>query len=349
MGEKIVMVYRHCFRAVVAALLFAVVPAGNDRASAVPSRAIPVRTPPVADAPLFSVNDNYLTYSYLPRGADPGMARKRKSSFTHSAISTCGLRHELRQPPVRQVGPQRSRRSLRQLPCPVERVRRCGRVAGPDPQHIGWNEIFNTHAFAIGPLHGVSFEAGTDATTKDNFQAPGRRDVVAGLQFAFTLPYKGYFNLAPLFYQEWNHNSFLTPAFTAPYPGIPGGSTHYNPTWAVEINDYMDLGFLPPGLQYFAVSGRAGFYGPKGTGAAPGVVAPYYQTKTETRLNRFASDSTPAKRSGDRNIPNWSRCSSPIAIGRASSGTTTTIRRTRFALPPASTTAAARRNRCTRA
>jgi len=44
---------------------------------------------------------------------------------------------------------------------------------------------------------------------------------VAGLQFAFTLPYKGYVNVAPLYYQEWNHNSFLTPAFTAPYPGIP--------------------------------------------------------------------------------------------------------------------------------
>jgi len=43
-----------------------------------------------------------------------------------------------------------------------------------------------------------------------------------------------------------------------------------------------DLGFLPPSLQYFALSGRAGFYGPKGTGA-PGVVAPYYETKTEIK------------------------------------------------------------------
>ena len=35
-------------------------------------------------------------------------------------------------------------------------------------------------------------------------------------------------------------------------------------TWAVEINYYMDLGFLPESINYFAISGRAGWYGPKG-------------------------------------------------------------------------------------
>jgi hypothetical protein len=28
----------------------------------------------------------------------------------------------------------------------------------------------------------------------------------------------------------------------------------------------MDLGFLPENINYFAISGRAGFYGPKGAG-----------------------------------------------------------------------------------
>jgi len=85
-GQKIVMVYRQCFRAVVAALLFAVVPAGIHLASAAEPGAVSARTPPVADAPLFSVNDNYLTYSYLPRGADPGVAGKTEKqlySFSH--------------------------------------------------------------------------------------------------------------------------------------------------------------------------------------------------------------------------------------------------------------------------
>jgi len=47
------------------------------------------------------------------------------------------------------------------------------------------------------------------------------------------------------------------------------------------MNYYMDLGFLPESINYFSVSGRAGFYGPKGTGAAPGLVSPASDTKTE--------------------------------------------------------------------
>ena len=278
------MFYRHCFRAVVAALLFAVFPAENNLASAAEPNAIPVKAPPVADAPLFSVNDNYLTYSYLPKGADPGVLGKTEKqlySFSHFDVWAYGTNFA-------NFQLVKSDHSDPAAPCgnyhaPVSGCAGATELLGQIRSTFDWNEIFNTHAFAMGPLHSVSFEVGVDATTKDNFQAPSRRDVVAGLQFAFTLPYKGYFNVAPLFYQEWNHNSFLTPGFTAPYPGIPDGNTHYNPTWAVEINYYMDLGFLPPSLQYFAVSGRASFYGPKGTGAAPGVVAPYYETRTEIK------------------------------------------------------------------
>ena len=61
----------------------------------------------------------------------------------------------------------------------------------------------------MGPLHNVSFEVGMDGNTENNFLAPAKRDVVAGLQFAFDLPYKGYINVAPLMYYEFsNHNSF---------------------------------------------------------------------------------------------------------------------------------------------
>src|SRR4029077_4466673 len=67
---------------------------------------------------------------------------------------------------------------------------------------FGWNEIFNTKAFAVGPPHNISFEVGMDANTENNFLAPAKRDVVAGLQFAFDLPYKGYINVAPLVYWE---------------------------------------------------------------------------------------------------------------------------------------------------
>jgi hypothetical protein len=264
------------------ALLTIVSPINLARAAE--ANAIPVKAAPITDAPLFFVNDNYLTYSYLPDGADPGVAGKTAKqvySFSHFDAWAYGTN-------FLNLSLVKSDHSDPAAPCgnrlaPVSGCAGATELLGQIRSTFDWNEIFNTHAFTMGPLHSVSFEVGADATTKDNFQAPSRRDVVAGLQFAFTLPYKGYFNVAPLFYQEWNHNSFLTPGYTAPYAGIPDGNTHYNPTWAVEINYYMDLGFLPPNLQYFAISGRAGFYGPKGTGAAPGVVAPYYETKTEIK------------------------------------------------------------------
>jgi hypothetical protein len=146
---------------------------------------------------------------------------------------------------------------------------------------FGWNQIFDTKAFSVGPLRNISFEVGADAETENQFLAPSKRSIVAGLQFAFDLPYKGYFNVAPLVYQEWNHNAFSAPPFSAPYPGVADGNTRFNPTWALELNYYMDLGFLPPNLQYFAVSGRAGFYGAKGTGAPAGALSPINDRKME--------------------------------------------------------------------
>jgi hypothetical protein len=154
----------------------------------------------------------------------------------------------------------------------------------------GWNEIFNTHAFTMGPLHNISFEVGADYETENNFLAPAKRDFVAGLQFAFDLPYKGYINFAPLAYKEINHNAFDQCGLFSG-PNIPGvtclsdGNTDFKTTWALEINYYMDLNFLPENMQYFAISGRAGFYGPKGNENAPlvtgGLGNPGTATKTE--------------------------------------------------------------------
>ena len=96
---------------------------------------------------------------------------------------------------------------------------------------FGFNQIFNTKAFSIGPLHDVSFEVGMDANTENRFFAAAKRDVVAGLQFAFDLPYKGYFNVAPLVYWEfYNHNSFAqcNSGFSGPVAGreLPGRRQH---------------------------------------------------------------------------------------------------------------------------
>ncbi len=64
--------------------------------------------------------------------------------------------------------------------------------------------------------------------------------------FAFDLPYKGFFNVAPLAYKEINRNAF---AACQTLTGAAGcnvdGNVEFNWTWAVEVNYYMDLGFCP--------------------------------------------------------------------------------------------------------
>jgi hypothetical protein len=135
----------------------------------------------------------------------------------------------------------------------------------------------------MGPLHNIAFEIGADAETENTYLAPAKRDFVAGLQFAFDLPYKGFFNVAPLAYKEINHNAFLQcGGFGVPGACSVDGNTNFKTTWAVEINYYMDIGFLPPEMQYFAISGRAGFYGPKGNQNQPlGLASGGTATKTE--------------------------------------------------------------------
>ena len=155
---------------------------------------------------------------------------------------------------------------------------------------FGFNEIFNTKAFTMGPLRNVSFEVGMDANTENNFLAPAKRDLVAGLQFAFDLPYKGYFNVAPLVYWEFaNHNAFST---CGPYgTSIPGvtclGRQHLvQADLGGRSNYYMDLGFLPANMQYFSISGRAGWYGPKGDSERPSALSgPGVCTASNTEFN----------------------------------------------------------------
>jgi hypothetical protein len=157
---------------------------------------------------------------------------------------------------------------------------------------FGWNEIFGTKQFSIGPLRNISFEVGADMNSENNYLGPAKRDWVAGLQFAFDLPYKGFFNVAPLAYKEINHNAFnqCGTAFVGVVPGVTcsiDGNTDFRVTWALETNYYMDLGFLPENIQYFAISGRAAWYGPKGdANGLPANSGPgFFSTATKTEFN----------------------------------------------------------------
>lgn len=258
------------------------------------------------DLPFFLVIDNRVSFSWMPKGTDPGMwsvrpdgsingtTAKQVYSFTHFDLWTYGTNFFT-------ISMFKSGHNDPASPCVAPGVTITGGVGdcagateiyGLFRSTFGWNELFNTKAFTMGPLHNISFEVGMDANTENNFLAPAKRDVVAGLQFAFDLPYKGYINVAPLMYWEFsNHNAFTQCGlFGAGVAGVTcnsDGNVSYRPTWAVEINYYMDLGFLPPSMQFWSISGRAGWYGPKGdsNGLAALSGIGRFSTASKTELN----------------------------------------------------------------
>jgi hypothetical protein len=303
------MSYR--IKAIAAAVLSlaTLVPAGFASAADLPYKA---KAKPIADLPFFFVIDDRVTYSWMPKGTDPGAFSVRPDgsingktaksvySFTHFDAWAYGTNFFT-------ISLFKSDHNDPASPCTNAGVIQTGGFGGPvTPANcagateiyglfrstFGWNEIFNTKAFSLGPLHNISFEVGADANSENNYLAPAKRDFVAGLQFAFDLPYKGYFNVAPLAYKEINHNAFdqCGSAFAGPTPGlncIVDGNTDFKTTWAVETNYYMDLGFLPESMQFFSISGRAAWYGPKGDQNSPlvGTGVGRFSTATKTEFN----------------------------------------------------------------
>jgi hypothetical protein len=261
-----------------------------------------VKAKPVADVPFFLVIDNRVTYSYIFQGTDPGAystkptggfdgkTAKSVYSYTHFDIWAYGTNffginmfksdHNDPAGPCTNAGVITNTGNFGNTPASCAGATE---FFGLIRSTFGWNELFNTKAFTMGPLHNISFEVGAEGETENSYLAPNKRAFEAGLQFAFDLPYKGYFNVAPLAYKEINHNAFLQcGGFGVPGACSADGGTNFNVTWAVEINYYMDLNFLPPEMQYFAISGRAGFYGPKGNQNQPlGLTSGGTPTKTE--------------------------------------------------------------------
>src|SRR5882762_3152498 len=187
---------------------------------------LPVKAKKAADLPFFLVIDDRVTFSWMPKGTDPGVfstrpdgtingkTAKQVYSFTHFdawaygtnffTISMFKSGHNDPASPCINAGVLDNFATGPNVQCAG-----ATEIYGLFRSTFGFNEIFNTKAFSMGPLHNVSFEVGMDANTENTFLAPAKRDVVAGLQFAFDLPYKGYINVAPLMYWEFfNHNAF---------------------------------------------------------------------------------------------------------------------------------------------
>jgi hypothetical protein len=214
------MSYRHgAFAAAALSLATLIAPTGFANAADLP---VKVKAKPVADLPFFFVIDDRVTFSWMPKGTDPGQfsirpdgsvngtTAKQVYSFTHFDAWLYGTNFFT-------ISMFKSGHNDPASPCIAPGLTSsfgAGDCAGATEIYglirstFGWNEIFNTKQFSMGPLHNISFEIGADANSENNYLAPAKRDFVAGLQFAFDLPYKGYFNVAPLAYKEINHNAF---------------------------------------------------------------------------------------------------------------------------------------------
>lgn len=278
------MSYRTKAIAAAAALSFAALtPVSHASAADLPVKA----AKPVADLPFFLLVDDRVTFAYQFTATQPGVTNKTAKqvyAFTHFDIWAYGTNFF-------NVDLTKSDHADPASPCgdPLRPIMGCegaSEVYGLFRSTFGWNEIFATKAFSWGPLRDISFEIGADANTENRFFSAAKRDGVAGLQFAFDLPYQGFFNVAPLWYKEIGRSVFTQCGYLGAAGQVPGvscladGNREFKSTWAVEINYYMPLGFLPQNLQYFAISGRAGFYGPKGS--ENGQIA---GTKTKTEIN----------------------------------------------------------------
>ncbi|MGJ5201901.1 hypothetical protein [Bradyrhizobium sp. HKCCYLR20261] len=297
------MSFRQSIVAAIALGAAALTSVGVAGAADLPAKAIAKKAP--ADVPFFLVVDNRVSYSYIFNAVQPGAwsvkpnggfdpnTAKQVYSFTHFDVWGYGTNfftislfksdHNDPAGPCTQTGGIVSPNAgFAFTPATCAGATE---IYGLFRSTFGWNQIFNTKAFTVGPLQNISFEVGMDANTENRYFGAAKRDVVAGLQFAFNLPYKGYFNVAPLMYWEFaNHNSFTQCGAGWSNPCIVDGNTKFKPTWAVETNYYMDLGFLPESMQFFSISGRAGWYGKKGTDAEPlpaSVANGVYPTKIE--------------------------------------------------------------------
>jgi hypothetical protein len=128
----------------------------------------PMKAPKVSivDVPFFSVNDNRLTYSYIPDATDPGVSKTAKQvySFTHFDAWAYGTNFFA-------ISMFKSDHCDPANPCPVFGTNCAGTtdIYALVRSTFGWNEIFDTKAFSIGPLRNISFEVGADAGQQITF------------------------------------------------------------------------------------------------------------------------------------------------------------------------------------
>jgi hypothetical protein len=249
--------------------------AADQATDQISSTTPPLKAKPKAELPFFFVNDNRITYSWY-RGGIPGYTPKANvnlATYTHFDAWAYGTNFVALQYATGD-------HSVPTAPCVGALKSVVAQCAGATystaavRSTLGWNELFHTKAFSAGPLTNISFVGSAAANGGNLLTSTGSYEATAGLQFAFALPYKGYFNVSPLFWKSWGYgaNSYSSSfggflGATPPFTGFPDGTSHNAGTWGVDFNYDMPLGFLPENLRYFSISGRGQIRGEAGTGA----------------------------------------------------------------------------------
>ena len=238
------------------ATVFATVAVGSASAADIITKAPPVIAPP----PFFLFVDNQISYWHEFSGAEPGVGKpiqKEIVTLTHFDVWKYGtnfvnidfLKSDNHDPSAPWGGPG--------FPIPAAGIGEGAlEVYALYRGTLGWNEIFGTKAFHVGPLKDIAFYFGGDVNTKNTAFAPQKRDVVAGIQFQFDVP--GYFNVAVNYYKEWNHNGIV------PLIGFPPGMAEevdFKGTLEFEAQYMQPLGFTGLPLR---VSGFTNVVLPKG-------------------------------------------------------------------------------------
>jgi nucleoside-specific outer membrane channel protein Tsx len=251
---------------------------------------MPVKAPPAPPLlPFFLVNDNSITYRYEFTATNPGAGKTPKHvvSFSHFDVWAYGTNFfnidwlkatNAKAPPFGTPA----------APCdaggPLDPPgsTRCDaytEIYALVRNTFGWNQIFNTKAFAFGPLTNIEFAVGADVNTDNTTLGSAKRSIQGGLQFDFSAPYKGFLNVGFYAYKEWQNDGFASAFPFQPIPN-PSGKVDFDTTWAVEVLYVQPLGFLPPSIPLLFKSLLV-MHGDKGCGEVCNTLGPGLVRTTE--------------------------------------------------------------------
>jgi hypothetical protein len=234
------------------------------------------RAAPPSPPPLFTVNDNSVSYGYAFGATQPFVTdhtAKSIISFTHFDAWAYGTN-------LFNIDLLKSDINDPANPCglpgfPARGCEGTTEIYGFFRSTLGWKELFGLRFGSF--LTNISFKIGGDGNSVNNANAAAKKDVVAGLQFNFALPFGATFNVSPLYYAEKNHGSFIT--------SNTSGVDYFS---AFRLETSLQVPIGPKGTPW-SFGSLLGMNGPKGQCPPGECAATAAPTKTEVytqqRLN----------------------------------------------------------------